>query len=635
MRRSLAALALAFLGLIGPRPDALPFIPGAAYSDAAISHWPGALHFQGALRGGDFPIWQHALMGGGPFAANPLYKTAYPPQWLALLFPPTLHLNLLIVGHLLLAGWGMGRWALMLGLSREAALLSAVGYALAPRLLAHLGAGHLDLIYALAWWPWLMAAAGRWGSGGGAIQHGLWAGFFAALLFLADVRLSLFALSFAGLWGIWSALRCRAGRSLARLIPVAGLVFLLLTLPVTLPLLSWGPHLNRGGLSAVEAGVFSLEPAHLITLALPARGANHELLAYVGLPLLLLALIGLGDAPRLWLAVGLLAALYSLGGNGFLWPILVDLVPPLLWFRVPGRAWLVIALLAPLTAGFGLDRLRRLWAAGGASVRWGRLLAVGVMALSGLCGGMALLALVELDPLIGLGVLLTGIATGLILLLAFYERLRPQIAAHLLIAVVCFDLLWVGTGWLEWRPETAWRTHQAGVVAALHADDAARLYSPDYALEQQIIFAEGLRLFGGVDPFQLRGVAVAVTVASGIDSGSYSVVLPPLPEGDASPPDAAILAAWDVSHVLATTPLTHPQLTLHAEIEGVFIYRNAAYAPGSAAIDPQTGWPVAWPGLPSPAEVARLNRLNLTAAGVGAACFILCLLLLWRLRPHA
>ena len=100
-------------------------------------------------------------MAGQPFAADPLNKTAYPLQWLALMLPPVLHLDLMIVLHLLIAGAGMWVWARSLGLREEAAALSALGYALAPRVIGHTGAGHLDLLYALAWFPWLMWAVGQ------------------------------------------------------------------------------------------------------------------------------------------------------------------------------------------------------------------------------------------------------------------------------------------------------------------------------------------------------------------------------------------------------------------------------------------------------------------------------------------
>ncbi len=103
----LAVSLAAFLLLVGLGPDALPFQPGAPYSDAAISHWPNALFLRhSVLDDHALPLWRPLLMSGQPFAANPLNKVWYPPQWLVLLIAPALHLTILTWLHLLIAGVG-------------------------------------------------------------------------------------------------------------------------------------------------------------------------------------------------------------------------------------------------------------------------------------------------------------------------------------------------------------------------------------------------------------------------------------------------------------------------------------------------------------------------------------------------
>ncbi len=115
----LIGLGAAFLLIVGLQPLGLPYIPGARFSDAATSHWGAALFLQrSVMRDGEFPFWRDTILGGQPFAANPLNKTAYPLQWLALILPPALHINVLIVLHLLIAGAGMWLLARSLGLGR-------------------------------------------------------------------------------------------------------------------------------------------------------------------------------------------------------------------------------------------------------------------------------------------------------------------------------------------------------------------------------------------------------------------------------------------------------------------------------------------------------------------------------------
>src|SRR5260221_9661379 len=124
----LAILITALLAIVGLGPDALPFPPQSPYSDAVISHWPNALYLQESVRAGQFPAWRDLLMSGQPFAANPLNKVWYPFQWLVLLLPPILHLNILVLCHLLLAGSRIGVLGPCLGLKTGSASLIFMSY---------------------------------------------------------------------------------------------------------------------------------------------------------------------------------------------------------------------------------------------------------------------------------------------------------------------------------------------------------------------------------------------------------------------------------------------------------------------------------------------------------------------------
>jgi hypothetical protein len=155
---------LAFL-LAGFQPVGLPFQPEAIFSDAVVSHFGAAYHLRDSIYEGSYPLRNDIILGGQPFAANPLSKTAYPLQWLVLITAPfsdltpsipIQHLNNMLVLHLALAALGMWRWARSVGIRPEGAALSAIVYVLAPRMVGHLGAGHLDIVYAMAWFPWLM-----------------------------------------------------------------------------------------------------------------------------------------------------------------------------------------------------------------------------------------------------------------------------------------------------------------------------------------------------------------------------------------------------------------------------------------------------------------------------------------------
>ncbi len=136
--------------------------PEAFYSDLTISHYPNAVFLRTALaRWGRVPLWSPTILSGYPFAANPLSSLWYPPGWLALLLPLPLGFNLLIGLHLLLGAVGLTRFLRLEDLSRRAALLGGLAFAALPKLYAHYGAGHLTLLYAVPWTPWLLVSAHR------------------------------------------------------------------------------------------------------------------------------------------------------------------------------------------------------------------------------------------------------------------------------------------------------------------------------------------------------------------------------------------------------------------------------------------------------------------------------------------
>lgn len=102
----------AFLLSMGLNAHSLPFPRTGDFSDVVTSHWPNALYLQRSIHAGEFPLWRSLFMSGQPFAANPLNKVWYPPQWLAILLPATVHLNVLLWLHLTLAGVGMRVFAI-------------------------------------------------------------------------------------------------------------------------------------------------------------------------------------------------------------------------------------------------------------------------------------------------------------------------------------------------------------------------------------------------------------------------------------------------------------------------------------------------------------------------------------------
>lgn len=610
MRLSRLALLLiaVFIVISGFFPWRLPYNPDARYSDALTSHYPAALHLYNVVWHDESLLWRDTLMADQPFAANPLNKVAYPPQMLILITGHVgieFHLTLLIIAHLTLAAFGMLLFARALGIRDEAAALAMLAYGLAPRVIGHLGAGHLDLVYALAWLPWLLWAIHRF-SAGWRVRWTLVVGLCAGMLFLADVRLALFGLILAAAYALK---RIVETRQFARGWFAAAIITLLLAMGVLLPLIAWQPHLTRAALTPADANIFPIAPLDLVGLFITPQG-NIETLTSVGVIALLLGIVGV-FARRVWfwgLAL-VVAAWYAFGADGGLWNLLTSIFSPLLWFRVPSRAWLIVALIVPLLAGFGFDALLT-WLETSRYRRRIDRAAFAVMAL-GIVAGIALL-LTPLPDMVGVGWIAVGLF-GLVLLLAVRRRITLRQFALLALIVVFAELSAAGRLWLEWRP----LPEAPEFVQTLLDEDAYRVYSPTYSLEQDAAARNGLRLFGGVDPFQIAAVSEAIQAGGGITDSGYSVVQPPLETVDPAeanrdaPIDTAVLGEWGVTHVVSAYSVENPMLELIATIGDppTYIYANRDPAL-TTTFSTHPHW-ADWAGLPDPAAVERANLLTI------------------------
>ena len=135
----LLVLAGAFFWRLWPAPDGFLYRPNSLYSDLTITHWPNAHFLRHSLATwGQVPLWRPLILGGEPFAANPLSGLWYPPNVLLLILPLTFAFNLLFVLHTAWAGWGVYRLVRSIGASWAGGLLAALAVMFAPKAVAHL-----------------------------------------------------------------------------------------------------------------------------------------------------------------------------------------------------------------------------------------------------------------------------------------------------------------------------------------------------------------------------------------------------------------------------------------------------------------------------------------------------------------
>lgn len=574
--------------LLLPGMAGFPFPnPDAPYSDAAITHYPNALFLkQSLLQDGILPLWSPRIFAGFPFIAHPYSGIWYPAAWLALLFPLPLGLNLLVAGHLIVAGAGLYAFLRQSGLSRQPALLGGLAFEAAPKLFAHYGAGHLMLVAAVSLRPWLFWAAGR-----PATVPSRWAGLLQpgvvlALIFLADPRWAVYA---GGAWLLWETahshrekLKEQLANSLKQVLLAALLVAPAAWLYGEVALLS-----TRAALTPYEVLALSLPPATLLGLIIPQWGGFHEWLLYPGVLLLPLAIGSFWQSrprlrPAFWGALLFLALLISMGsylpGMKF-----VASLPGFSQLRVPPRALFLASLALAVLAALGLEFLR--------SDQFQtklRALRLILFALLLLPLSLALLALRQGAP--WQPALWAAILVGLFWLsLEMFRsgRLPPRLFFLAISGLLLIDLFLINSSLLHFRSTDEVLAQDQALSRYLSAQQGRfRVYSPSYSLAQQSAARHGIELLDGIDPLQLTVFADYLQGASGVSSQGYSVTQPPFANGDpdsanrAYQPDAAALGLLNVAFVLSEFPLGPVQgLEFQKTIDTTFIYRNTQVQP--------------------------------------------------------
>lgn len=398
----IAILALPMLSgrwLASPHGD--QYSSGYAFDAWETSEWRAS---------GRMPLWNPMILGGLPYLAVVTHGDAlYPTALLRAVLPAHVVMNLSFVLHYLLAGWLAYLFLRRLDLTWTGAVTGGVAYQLSGILISLVNPGHDGKLFVSTMLPLaLLALVGglrdrRWWG------HPLLAAAVALCLLSPHVQATYYALIGMGLFALYltfgepttEALRPRLQRlGLALAAVIAGFG---IAMPQILPFLEYIPHSPRAGGYSVgyAAGTsFGIPWDHVPEFFLAGFtgltgdvqsywGSNFLKLhsEYLGLPVIALAILGIGDRRRRlvwWLGgIGLLFLLISLGGATPFYQIWWTIMPYVRKTRAPGMVFFVVAFCIAVFAALGATRLER--GEGGRHVRaW--LIAAGVVALLALTG---------------------------------------------------------------------------------------------------------------------------------------------------------------------------------------------------------------------------------------------------------
>ena len=503
-----------------PSPDAL-------YSDIAISHYPNALFLKRAvLTWGSIPLWSPTILSGYPFFANPLSGLWYIPGWLALLFPLPLGFNLTVIVHMLWGGLGMYLFLRSQRLSHLAALFGAISFEAMPKIFAHYGAGHLTLMYAVPWTPWLLLVAVHSKS---SLKSSAYFGpsIILTTIFLADVRWAAYS---GALWLAWEYAHKHFGyiRTLLHsLLKIALAAFL--AAPLAIPLMEYTRLSTRSNLTPSDVLEFSLPPARLLGFIFPDFGGQHEWMLYMGgvvLSLTFLSVLWPRSRKRSYFWVGVLAVsvLFSLGEY---LPFLSSFtgIPGFSLLRVPSRALFLAGIAGSILAAHALNHL--LGGIGQDEARRGRLALV-TLAVFAVTLGAAIWMItgqLPINMLWGSAVLLI---TFVWIALYLNRKLPKNVWVLGIFALSIIDLGIIDSSLFAFRPSSEVLAEGKEVAQFLASQpERFRVYSPSYSLPQQTAAFYNLALADGVDPLQLDVYVRFMETATGIPIEGYFINLPP------------------------------------------------------------------------------------------------------------
>ena len=512
------------------------------------------------------------------------------------------------------------------GLTKFPALLGAVIFSSLPKLFAHYGAGHLSLLYAVSWTPWLLYTTRKYFLTETSPGSPIWRrivrqpAWVWAMILLADVRWAAYA---GMLWWYYClfhlVLAGRRERTLKAVSALIGqtLLGILLASPLLLPLIEYAGLSTRASMTAEDVSVFSLPLVKVLGFLFPDFGGFYEGIVYCGALVIVLMFAGFGrarqvPATRCWLGAALFSLIFALGSSIPFFATIAEL-PGFNLLRVPSRMIFVTGFSLAALAAHQLHWLISGVTAG--ELRRSRLALVGLLAFVLLLAGGAWM--ISRKPPVGFIWGSVFFLLGVVwLILLMQKRLAIRIWQIGLLALCWIDLCAVNLSLFTTRPVASVLAEgEQAAVYLSHQPGEFRVYSPSYSLPQQTSAFYGLEMASGVDPLQLQGYASYMEAASGIQPSGYSVVLPPLEDqyqatGDPPTPDLRLLGFLNVGYILSDYPLHVDGLDRIAEYENKTLYKNRVIMPRA--------W-VELDGKPTPAIIESMlpNEMRIQAQGPG------------------
>ncbi len=388
--------------LIAPILVLLPaLLPGRAlfWGITSIQFVPWHWEALRLIRAGELPLWNIWNGMGAPLAANYQSALYYPPTWLTLLagwiggiqWMAWSH-GLLIVLHLIWAGWGMQKLVKSLGFSPFPQLICGLAYSLCEYLVAR--GSFLTMVQAAAWIPWILLAASHFAAP--IHQTSVNERYLHSILMMAlafsgqwlsgHAQLSWYTFLFCVAWLFLGALLNGGWNRVAKIIaPVAfsGFLGFLVCGVQILPTVEYFIQSQRSGAIDYQTALsYSFWPWRVITLLFPNIFGNPgtgdywgyasfwEDAIYIGLlpiffSMAVLVYCGIKKKedfwgrykPLIWFCIVsiLIVTLFALGWNTPIFPFLFEHIPTFGAFNGPARWMILVEVCLIILAAIGAE----------------------------------------------------------------------------------------------------------------------------------------------------------------------------------------------------------------------------------------------------------------------------------------
>jgi hypothetical protein len=510
------------------------------YSDLLISHYPNLVFLKRTLfASGEFPLWSNQILSGYPFYANPLSGLWYLPNWLAALIPFPLSFNLLFVLHLIFGGAGVYRFLRRQKVETGAAVVAAFSFAIFPKTIAHFAAGHVSLVNAVYWTPFLLIATEDSFNHQSLVKwKKVLPGIVLGMIALADIRWVAFA---AFVYFLFSAYCCYFAENkesffkATKMWVATGLLQLVVLLgvsaPVWLPLLQYSALSTRSLMTMDDRLMLSIEPLRLLGIIFPDFAGYAEWILYPGAILIcsipILPYFKRNRDIQFWAFVGLFSLLFALGKHFVLAPVFY-LIPGADLLRIPSRMVFVFGLCSALLVGYTINGIAILKP----SLRPGTRMLFFVLAVfaSSVCVGLFVIGgILNLEMVWGTA----GIFVALTAFVFFLDKKIHKKCFHkILLGLVVLNIGLTSLTQIRWEGLVETVPDTANMINCFEGISPFRIYSPSYSIPQEIAAISALELVDGVDPLQLIGYAKFMEKASGVPITGYSVTIPSFATGD-------------------------------------------------------------------------------------------------------